>query len=103
MAFDGTEGKFINITEAGDMTAAWRNGNNGNIKAIFFGKDKLQQLLDQPGTVGIRMYFGKNEEGENSLVLVSADADENDMETGKILDLGSPCPTKCGTPNPLNS
>lgn len=103
MAFNGTEGTFIDLNEASDMTAAWRNGNNGSIKAVFYGKDKLNDILAQEGCVGIRMYFAENEDGEKTLVLVGAESNENDMDEGKVLEFGIPCPDRCGASNDLNS
>ncbi len=103
MAFNGTEGEFISIDEAGQMTAAWRNGGNGDIKGVFFGKEKLEALLNQDGAVGIRMYFAENTKEEVALVLVGVEADQNDIVTGQILDRGTYCPDVCGASNPLNS
>ena len=102
MAFNGNEGEWINIEEGAGLTRAWRDGGNGPIKGGFLGKDKLQELLDEPGSEGIRMYFGVNEDGEKTLVCVAADADENDL-LEKILDRTILCPTICGDSNSLNS
>ncbi|MCR9171895.1 MAG: hypothetical protein NXI10_05350 [bacterium] len=104
MAFNGSEGDFITLAEGAAMTKAWRDANSSDaIKGVFFGKEKLQQLLDQAGSEGIRIYFGLNEEGKNSLVLVSADADQNDNVNGLILDRGAYCPDICSAANALNS
>lgn len=106
MAFDGTEGDYISMDDAGDLTAGWRNGGNGSIKGYFYGKDKLQYLLDQEDSEGIRIYFGEDESGIKQLVLVAADAHEGDIisATGaKILEHGIPCPSRCGPSNGLNS
>jgi hypothetical protein len=62
----------------------------------------LQELLDQEGCMGIRMYYGLDEHGKKELVLVGADADQNDM-TELVADLSMPCPSICGVANALNS
>ena len=103
MAFNGTEGEFITLAEGGAMTKAWREGECGPANAVFFGREKLMAILDQADCMGIRMYFGENEDKEKTLVLVGASADEDDQVEGKILDRGHPCPTKCGNSNSLNS
>ncbi len=103
MAFDGTEGEFIEINDGGDMTKAWRDGDFGAEKAVFFGKDKLQEILNQADCKGIRMYFAINEENEKTLVLVGANEDESDQINGKILDRGRICPIYCSSANALNS
>ena len=101
MAFDGREGEWINMETASVMTKDWREGGNGAIKGGFFGREKLEALLAQSGAEGIRIYYGVNDQDQNSLVLVAADAEENDM-TDKILDTMRPCPIFCGSGNGLN-
>lgn len=105
MAFNGTEGEYISMDDAGALTEGWRTGGNGSIKGYFYGKEKLQHLLDEDGSEGIRIYFGETDKGEKTLVLVAADSYENDIITGtetKILDKGIACPPNCGTGNGLN-
>lgn len=102
MAFNGTEGGAITLKAGAAMTADYRRNNPGVIKARFFGKDILNDILDQTGCMGIRMYYGENENGEPELVLVGADTDENDI-IGIVADMSVPCPTSCGSANSLNS
>lgn len=102
MAFDGREGEFIPLDSAGQMTAAWRDEGH-SIKGVFFGKENLQELLDTPGAMGIRMYFAVNQ-GSTTLVLAATDADENDILTSEVaLEEAVPCPSRCGASNALNS
>ena len=102
MAFDGTEGDAIPITDGSALTAEFRQHNPNHRLAHFFGRDILQQILDQPDCMGIRVYYGVNEEGQSELVLAGADADENDM-LDLVVDLSMPCPKACSDSNPLNS
>lgn len=102
MAFNGTEGGAIPLQDAADMTSAYRRANPGETKGHFFGKEILLELLNQDGCKGIRMYYGIGESGEKELVLVGADAQENDM-TDLVADLSLPCPGLCGVANVLNS
>jgi hypothetical protein len=100
MAFNGTEGEIITLAEGAAMTAAWRRSNaNGN--AVYYGKNIINQLLAQPGVVGIRFHFGIDN-GKNTLVLTGVDADENDV-LSLIADKGIFCPNVCGSRNGLNS
>lgn len=103
MAFNGTEGEFISLGEAADMTKAWRTGDFGPGDAVFYGRERLEELLDQEGVMGIRMYFAVNEKNEKTLVLVGATENEDDLHNGLILDRGPICPSTCSTSNPLNS
>ncbi len=101
MAFNGTEGEIITLAEGAAMTKQWRRTNsNGN--AVFYGKDILNQLLNQSGCVGIRFHFAVDSDGKNTLVLSGVDADENYI-LSIIADRGMRCPIICGSKNGLNS
>lgn len=101
MAFNGTEGEIITLAEGAAMTKEWRNSNsNGN--AVTYGKDILNQLLEQSDCVGIRFHFAIDSDGKNTLVLTGVDADENDL-LSLIADRGIICPNICGGRNGLNS
>lgn len=102
MAFDGTEGGLISLNAASAMTKAYRDANPGQRIAHFFGRDILNELLAQDDCMGIRIYYGLSEDGDKELVIVGADANENDL-TDKVGDISSPCPNLCSSPNKLNS
>lgn len=102
MAFDGTEGGQITLVEGGDMTGRYRDNNPNELKGHFFGKDILNRILSQEGCMGIRMYYAEDAKGKKELVIVGADASENDM-TQLVADLSKPCPSRCGIANDLNS
>lgn len=115
MAFNGSEGTFITLTDGAALTEKYRDdylSGDAERLAVFFGKEKLEELLAQPGCQGLRFYFGADEKQEAGktwteldLVIVGADSSENDQigANDKILDYGSPCPSKCSTANALNS
>lgn len=102
MAFNGKEGGAISLEEASQMTANYRGKNPNSTIAHFFGKDILSKLINVKGAKGIRMYYGIDSEGNKQLVLVAADADQNDI-LELIVDVSSPCPNWCSELNPLNS
>ena len=104
MSFNGNEGEFVTLSDASRWTANYRNTiQSGEVIAEFQGKEKLLELLNQEGCVGIRIYYAINDEGRKVLVFVGADCNENDMESGLLLDDGIPCPIKCSKANRLNS
>lgn len=104
MAFKGTEGEVISLDTASGWTANWRGSKDeSDPNAIFYGKDKIKAILDQEGCMGLRIYFGIDDDGQKVLILVGADANEDDQEMKIILDRGVNCPPQCGSSNGLNS
>lgn len=101
MAFDGNEGTMITLNDGAVLTRNYRNNNPGNSLGMFFGKEKLLELLNQPECMGIRFYFG--EQNRNlELVLVGADSNQDDI-LDLILDRGKRMPPFNGVSNALNS
>ena len=96
--YNSSEGGFIDYEEAsqlhGNYISSSCYANNNNIKAHFFGKDKLATLLQKPGAVGVRMYYGKKSSGDPVLLIVAVDSDGNEMRD-QILDYSLPCPHHC--------
>ncbi len=105
MSFNGNEGANITLVEGAAWTAAYRASPAFNgIKAIFYGKSKINSILKQAGCVGIRVYNAIDAAGVPVMVLVGTDANENDITAGLILERGVPCPPNCnggGVTNPL--
>jgi len=109
MTFTGNEGAPVALATARTWMKAYQDGqaalnpDKTVIKAHFFGKEKIKQLLDENESVGIRIYYGINDEGENTLMLISAKADmddilpETDVKNGGpiILDDSLGCPPYC--------
>lgn len=104
MSFDGNEGKKVTLQEAAEWTANYRKSvQSGETIAHFIGKNKLIELLEQENCLGVRIYYGLDENGEKNLVFVGADEDENDLVNGVILEYTIKCPPTCSVKNPLNS
>ncbi len=96
MSFIGNEDHSITLDEAGNLTRNYRNKTGeGAIKAEFFGKEVLQNILTQENCVGIRVYYGQKDNGTPVLVLIGADANGNDLTQGIIAERGLPCPPFC--------
>ena len=85
-------------------------------KGGFFGKDDLLELLNQKGCIGMRYYYGRNDDGSKNLVLVGVNGEGNDIlpnpenanmvanragedEEAIILERGLPCPPYCSSIN----
>ena len=102
MSFNGTEGDPITIAQGAALTANFRAAYPLQIKARFFGKDLLEDILKQNGAKGIRFYFGLNANNQLELVICAADQNENDI-LGIVGDYSYPCPPSCSSRNALNS
>ncbi|OON68756.1 hypothetical protein [Hymenobacter sp. CRA2] len=100
MPFDGSEGGEITLQEAVAMTTRYRDANLNPVKCGFMGKDIINQLLDQPGAMGLRIYFALNEAQQMTVVLVGATNEGQDM-LDLIADRAEPCPSNCPSDSPL--
>ena len=101
MAFDGSEGSEVVLSDAASWTLTYRNIHRQDTKAHFFGKSIINTLLNQEGCMGIRIYYTLDR-GVKELVLVGVDANEDDILV-TIADASVPCPPYCGVNNELNS
>ena len=99
--FNGNEGSVITRTEAATYTGRFTTANPDpdTVRAVFFGKERLQAILDQPDCMGIRVFYALNVDESNTLVCAGALENEDTMATGVIVELGSPCPRVCGDVN----
>jgi hypothetical protein len=95
-------GSTIDLTTAAGMTAAFRNDYPGEVEAELFDKSLIEQILDQTGCRGLRIYNGINDSKMVS-VLVGVDANGDDMTSGVIVEMGTQCPPRCSSTNALNS
>lgn len=101
MTFTGDEAEEFPLETAGQWTANYRAANPNKIKAHFFGYKIIKKILAQEGCVGIRCYHALDDKGVQQLIMVGADANQNDLINGIIAEVARPCPPYCSTPNPL--
>ena len=96
----------ITVDEAAKITARHRNqasarAANKRIKdgdlGGLFTKEEVISMLQNPKAKYLRFYYGQSEEGSQELVLLSADADGNDLmgDEAVALDSHLPCPPFC--------
>lgn len=91
--FKGSEGEKISLEEAVIFTENYRDSSSSqSVKAVFFGSDSMNKIMNQKSCVGIRYYFGKNENGDMNIVAVGCNEKGEDMYSGIILEMGDPCP-----------
>jgi hypothetical protein len=112
------------VQDAAALTLRWRRSRpTGGLSGGRFDRIAFDNILSQPGCMGIRIYMGlhdpsdPNHKGDPSMwtfVLVGTDANGNDIATLSAgMSAGSGggdteqnpilCPPSCGTGSPLNS
>lgn len=99
--FNGSEGAYIERPQASQSINNYISSpcfkENKEVKGHFFGRDKILELLSQQGSMGLRIYYGKDASSNPMLIVVAADANGDDILDGdRILDFSLPCPTHCG-------
>jgi hypothetical protein len=104
MPFNGSEGKPIPLDKAQNWTRAYREANPTLIQSCFFGRDIINTLLEQHGSVGIRIYYALDG-SEPQLLAVGVNEEENDqLDNGCIVADDTPKGPPCsGQANVLNS
>lgn len=102
MAFTGDEAGEFPLETAAKWTANYREKNPDKIRSHFFGYKIIRKILDQEGCVGIRCYYSLDDKGVQQLIMVGANAQEEDLYNGIIAEISRPCPPMCPPPNPLN-
>jgi hypothetical protein len=88
---------LITLSEAQEMTHAFQNSSQFQnlTKACMIDKNAYQQVIDQPGCVGLRTYFALNSSQMLTIVVVGVDENGNDLTSGIILNKSDDCPTFC--------
>ncbi|HEU5218541.1 MAG TPA: hypothetical protein VFU23_07770 [Gemmatimonadales bacterium] len=99
----------ISLDEAIAQARRFREAlNRGDLfsrkeKGGLFLRKEVDELLAQPGCAGLRFYYGRNAAGGDTVILVGADANGNDMTKGVVLEDHFLCPPFCGDASPLNA
>src|SRR5438046_166391 len=114
---------FISLEEAKKMIALYRNEKdklqNGDYKgrqilpfSETFDGSQFPTLLDKPGIVGLRMYYGMKDDLTIHLIIVGVDKNNDDVinrnqnttksldDNDMILEEGLTCPPICPPPPP---
>ena len=77
--YTATVGEEIGTELGAQFISAYRKANPTDVTAYYVGRTILEQILAQPGCVGLRFYNAYNEAGEKTLVYVGVTAQGNDM------------------------
>jgi len=77
--FTASVGAEIGIELGAQFISAYRKANPSDVTSYYVGRNILEQVLAQPGCVGLRFYNAYNEAGEKTLVYVGVTAEGADM------------------------
>ena len=72
-------GAEISHETATDFVTAYENAFPGDVKGYTVGRQIIDQILAQPGCMGLRFYNAMNESGKKTLVYVGIDAEGKDL------------------------
>lgn len=113
------ESQRITLAEAVDLTQRYRKAAPASEHSGFWWAEGIQQVLAQPGCIGVRIYHGLGADGTYQPVIVGVDEKFNDITAvakprraagvatasagdAVLLDQHYPCPPFCPTDSPLN-
>jgi len=66
-------GEEIGLELGNQMVKAYGVANSNDVRSYTIGRNIIDQILAQPGCVGIKFYNAINEKGEKTLVYVGID------------------------------
>ena len=72
-------GEEISHELAQEFITAYEKAYPGENRGYHIGRNIIEQILAQPGCVGMRFYYGLNEDGVKTLVYVGIDAEGKDL------------------------
>jgi len=101
--FTGAEDHTISLEDASKLALNYQSENPDGVKSHFFGRQAVEAILAQESVVGLRIYYGLDNEGVQHLVVVGTDADQNDLTRGLLAERAAMCPPLCGDNNELNT
>lgn len=102
--FTGFEDHTITLTEASELTRNYRKqAGQGAVKGKYFSRAAIEQLLEQEDVVGMRYYYGLDNDGRQQMVIVAVDDKGKDLHQGFLFANPLPIPRFNSEPNPLNS
>lgn len=106
-----TIGTLLSLEKAKEMIEAWQNQEPEAVKSFLYGRKIFEQLLQVPGCVGIRVFNGIDDNGQQALVFVPVgERNQNILNysvtttegivvvEAPVADGGLKCPNYCPAP-----
>ena|SRR5260370_42136345 len=83
-------GEEISHELAADFVKAYEQTHPTEARGYSLGRNIIDQILAQPGCMGMRFYYGLNEAGQKTLVYVGVDAEGQDIvKTTVVMSSGA--------------
>jgi hypothetical protein len=79
-------GEEISHELGAQMVKDYQVANPTDVKAYYIGRNIIDQILAQPGCVGVKFYNAYNEEGQKTLVYVGVDEFGKDIVAYKVVN-----------------
>ena len=105
---------FIDLPTAIQLTRNYRENKDKLVTPVFsdamcisetFDASAIRAILDQPGCVAFRAYYGMKENKQVTMIFVGVNDKDQDIVgegTANILvDMGQKCPPYCNEDSPL--
>jgi hypothetical protein len=78
-------GEEISHELAAEFVENYKKNFPGEREGYVLGRNIIDQILAQPGCVGMRFYYGLNEDGQKTLVYVGMDTNGQDIVTKTVV------------------
>jgi hypothetical protein len=97
-------GNKIPKKDAIEWVKKYKDKHQDSTHSMLYDASIVQDLLNIPGCVSVRIHFAENKDGINCLILVAVDANGNTIlppsdtgttESAFIVDDGLHCPPTC--------
>jgi hypothetical protein len=79
-------GEEIGLELGTQMVKSYQQANPSDVHSYLIGRNIIEQILAQPGCVGIQFYNAYNEIGEKTLVYVGVDKNGKSIVTYSVVD-----------------
>jgi hypothetical protein len=79
-------GEAIDHNLAKELINSYKEAYPESFTAVVIGRSILEQILTQPGCVGVRFIDAINEEGQKTLVYVGVDATGKDILNNVVVE-----------------
>ncbi len=80
-------GEEIGLELGTQMVKGYQQANPSDVHSYLIGRNIIDQILAQPGCVGIKFYNAYNENGDKTLVYVGVDQDGKAIIEFKVVSI----------------